>query len=288
MNFAIQRCCTTPIFLKQYETSTEATLKKLGVGIVDIKEFNCCGYPIKSLNLNAYILCSARNMSLAESMNLDILTFCNCCYSSLKAAKDIMKKNSTINNEINTALEKEGLRYNGDAEIRHFLEILFKDIGIKKLRENVVKSFRGLKIAVHYGCHILRPRQLVQFEAPGTASVFDQLVELTGAEVVPWQTQLDCCGSSVWGIDDDLSMALMEKKITAARHSGARYLCVACPYCQIQFDKVQMMLLDKKGVNHGIPSILYTQLLGLSLGIDHKFLGIKQNEIDIGEITDFL
>ncbi|MBW1806098.1 MAG: hypothetical protein JRJ06_07000 [Deltaproteobacteria bacterium] len=189
---------------------------------------------------------------------------------------------------INTVLGKEGLTYGGDVAIRHLLEILYNDIGIEGIRERIIKSFKGLKIAVHYGCHILRPKQLVQFDAPGTASIFDQLVELTGAELVPWQTQLECCGSSMWGVDDDLSMDLMQKKVSDAKQSGADYLCVACSYCQVQFDRVQRMCSEKRGINHNIPSILYTQLLGLTLGVDEKTLGLDQNELDATGITEFL
>jgi heterodisulfide reductase subunit B len=152
----------------------------------------------------------------------------------------------------------------------------------------VVKPFKGLKIAVHYGCHILRPKQLVQFDDPGTEKVFDQLVEITGAEIVPWEAQLDCCGAPVWGIDDNLSMDLTQKKTKDARQSGADFLCVACAYCQIQFDRVQKMMLARRSEDKGLPSILFTQLLGLSLGLDSEALGIGQNELDAKGIVRFL
>lgn len=288
MEFAIQRCCPTSIFLKQYESSTDAVMRKLGVGLVDIKEFNCCGYPLKNFNFKAHVLCSARNLSLAEKENLNVTTFCSCCYGSLKHVDHLMKEEDSTRNEINTTLEKEGLRYNGDVQVKHLLEVLYKDIGIERMKEKVVKTFEGLKIATHYGCHILRPRDIVQFDNPLAPSIFDQLVEITGAESVPWSTKLECCGSPMWGINDDLSMDLTEKKIVDARQSGADYLCVACVYCQLQFDRVQKMLLSKRGVDHALPSILYTQLIGLSLGIDAEVLGIHQNELDGNGIMGFL
>ena len=288
MEFAIQRCCVTPIYLKSYNSSTDAILRALDIGLVDIKEFNCCGYPLKDIDLKAHVLASARNLSLAEKRKLDVMTFCNCCYESLKEAKQLLGEDESLKKDANEKLMKEGLEYSGTTGIRHLLEVLYNDVGLEALKENVVMPFKGLKIAVHYGCHILRPKQLVQFDDPGTAQVFDQLIEITGAEIVPWEAQLDCCGAPVWGIDDNLSMDLTQKKTRDARQSGADYLCVSCAYCQVQFDRVQKMLLSRRGEDKGLPSILFTQLLGLSLGVDSEALGIDQNELDAKGITHFL
>lgn len=288
MKFALQRCCTTPIFLKQYESSTDAVLGKLGVGLVDIKDFNCCGYPLKNFNFKAHVLASARNLSLAEKRELNIITLCNCCYGSLKHVNHLMKEDTSLKSEMNITLEKEGLRYDGGIEVKHLLEIFFRDIGIEHLKERVVKTFKGLKIATHYGCHILRPRRIMQFDDAFSPSIFDKLVEITGAESIAWSSKLECCGSPMLGINDELSMDLTETKIKDARRSGADFLCVACPYCQLQFDRVQRMLHSKRRSNGQLPSILFTQLLGLSLGIDSETLGMDRNELSLRGILDFL
>lgn len=287
MNFALFRCCPTSIFLKQYESSTDAVLRKLGVQFKDIKEFNCCGYPLKNIDARAYALAGARNLSLAEKNGVNILTFCNCCFNSLKHVQHTLKENAALQQEINTILAKEGLTYQKPVEVKHLFEVLFNDIGLDKIRDKVVKSFSDLKIATHYGCHILRPKDIVQFDNPIAPSIFDKLVELTGARSIAWQTKLDCCGSPLLGVDDELSLDLTQKKIKDAKQSGADYLCSACVYCQLQFDRVQKMLVSRRNATEQLPSILYTQLLGLSLGIDEKELGIARNEMEIGDIINF-
>lgn len=93
-------------------------------------------------------------------------------------------------------------------------EVFYHELGPDRIRKHIIHKFKGLNIAVHYGCHILRPRDLVQFARPGTAAVFDELVAMTGADLVPWHLQSECCGSPLWGIDDDLSATLTRKKIT--------------------------------------------------------------------------
>jgi heterodisulfide reductase subunit B len=118
--------------------------------------------------------------------------------------------------------------------------------------------------------------------------VFDQLVEVTGAENISWPTQLECCASPIWGINDGLSLDLTDNKLKDAKDSGADYLCVACPFCQLQFDRVKKLSSSEGNGNHLVPSILYTQLLGLSLGLDPGILGISKNELDASGIMDLL
>ncbi|MFH1349621.1 MAG: CoB--CoM heterodisulfide reductase iron-sulfur subunit B family protein [Pseudomonadota bacterium] len=288
MKYTIQRCCTTNSFLKQYELSTDAVLNELGVDMVEIKDFNCCGYPLRNVDFKAHILLSSRNLSLAEKAGRNIMTLCNCCYGTLKHVNHLLTEDASLKEEVNKTLGKEGLQYTNHVEVRHLLEVLHGDIGIDKITEKVVKRFHGLKLATHYGCHILRPRHIIQFDNPFAPTRFDSLVEITGAKSIPWRTKLECCGSPVFGVDDNLSMDLTQKKIEDAWESGAHYLCVACCYCQLQFDRVQKSMISKRNGNHPLPSILYTQLLGLSMGIDEEALGIQQNEMNATGVTDFL
>ena len=289
MPFAIFRCCPTNIFLSQYESSTDAVLHRLGVDFRDIKDFSCCGYPLKNIQFKAYLLCSARNLALAERHGVDLLTLCNCCYGSLKHAREMLNRDGALKEEINGSLREEGLNYTEGVRIRHVLEILHKDIGVDRIRGMVGQGFqRGLKVAVHYGCHLLRPSKTVCFDSPVNPSIFDDLVEVTGAESIAWSTKMDCCGSPVWGIYDDLSLDLAEKKLKNARDSGAECLCVSCAYCHLQFDRVQKILVSKRPDLEPLPSILYPQLLGLSLGIDPQLLGIHLNLLSMDAITRHL
>ena len=284
MKFALFLGCQIPVRLKQYETSSKAILERLGVGLVDIEEFNCCGYPLRNIEFKAFLLASARNLSLAEKKKLDVMTLCQCCYGSLKKADYLIKENASLRKEVNKSLEKEGLKYEGGVEVKHLLSVLYHEVGLASIKEKVTKAFKGLKIATHYGCHVLRPSQIVRFDDPVTPTLFDKLVEATGAESIDWPMQLECCGAPLWGIHDELSTEITLKKLKNGRESGADYLCTACTYCQIQFDTVQQMILSQRGLNHPLPSILYPQLLGLSMGINSETLGLKMNKIPISEV----
>lgn len=284
-SYAIQRCCTTPAFLKQYETSTDAVLEALGVRAVDITEFNCCGYPLKNVNFEAHVLLSARNLALAKKEGLGLMTFCNCCYGTLRHVQHQLGADPSLRAKTNRALKKEGLECPEDIQIKHLVDVLLEEIGIAEIAKRVSKTFQGLKVAVHYGCHLLRPRQIAGFDNPLAPSKLDRVVEITGAESVPWSTKLDCCGSPMWGVDDSLSMDLTATKLKDAVHAGAECLCTACPYCQLQFDKVQKRIQEVRGSNHALPALLFTQLLGLCLGVDASRLGIEENTVDASGIA---
>ncbi len=288
MKFALFLGCNIPARLTQYESSARAVLENLDVELVDIKEFNCCGYPLRNINFKASILASARNLALSEKENLPVLILCKCGFGMLKHAAYILEEDATLRNEINTTLKKEGLEYKEGVEIKHLLSVLYHDVGIDTIKEKVTRPFKDLKIATHYGCHALRPSEIVQFDDPVNPSLFDNLVALTGAESIYWEKRLDCCGAPQFGINDDLSMDLTKKKILNASQSGANYLCDACSYCHLQFDTVQKMIYSEVGEDHLLPAILYPQLLGLSMGIDRDRLGLIKNQIDITGIEGFL
>ena len=278
MKFGLFLGCQIPARLEQYETSARAVLEKMGVELVDITAFNCCGYPVRNIDNDAFVLSSARNLALAEKAGLNIISLCKCCFGSLKKADHILKNDASLRDKINRTLEKEGLHCGGKIEIKHFLSVLYHEVGIKAIKEAVTRPFEDLQIATHYGCHALRPSKIVQFDDPMNPVLFDKLVEVTGAKSVDWPMKLECCGAPLIGINDNLSMDLTEKKLLSGKQSGAACVCTACPYCQLQFDTVQQTMLKTRGNGHApMPSILYSQLLGLSMGIDESLLGLEMN-----------
>ena len=168
------------------------------------------------------------------------------------------------------------------------LSVLYHDVGLDSLKERITKMYSGLQIAVSYGCHALRPSKVTAFGDMGSSKIFDELVEITGAFSVDWSRKLDCCGAPLTGINDQLAMEMAQKKIASAKEASANFICTACPYTQLQFDKIQAYWSAGVDDTEPLAPILYPQLLGLSMGIDEKILGIAENEIDLSGITSFL
>jgi heterodisulfide reductase subunit B len=283
MTLALFLGCNIPARVKQYELSSRAVLSRLGVELVDIPEFNCCGYPVRNLDFKTFILSSARNLALSETQGLNMITPCKCCYGSLKKADHVLKEDSSLREEINGLLSREGLKYKGNIEIKHLLSVLYHDVGIDKIKEAIDNTYKGLKIASHYGCHALRPSHIVQFDDPVSPTLFDELVMATGAESIYWTTRLECCGAPLLGVNDDLSMNITKKKLSDGKESGAHYLCTACPYCHLQFEMVSMNSPKDNG-KFDLKPVLYTQLLGLCMGIEKDHLGIHISQADLGKL----
>jgi CoB--CoM heterodisulfide reductase subunit B len=288
MKFTLFIGCNIPARVQQYELSARAVSKKLGIELVDNREFKCCGNPIRSTDPQVFLLMAARNLALAEKQGSDLMVLCKCCFGSLKKAAHFMAQNPQIQEEINTQLAKENLSYSGTVKIKHFLSVLYHDIGVKAIKETITQPFKKLNIATHYGCHALRPSDVTQFDNPVAPVLFDELVKVTGAKSIDWPLKLECCGAPMLGVNDTLSMDLTQKKIIDALGAGADYLCVACPYCQMQFDTVQSKIISENKNIHNLSSIVYPQLLGIAMGLSGDDTGLDQNILDISNIESFL
>ena len=288
MKFALFQGCNIPARVNQYADATQAVFNKLDIELIEIADFNCCGYPVRNVDQRAFVLSAAKNLALAETASLDIMAMCKCCYGSLKKAEDVLNRDQHLKKEVNAVLAKEKLHYEGHVRISHLLTVLHGDVGLEALKPLILKTYNGLQIAVSYGCHALRPSKVTGFDDPVSPTLFDELVEITGAYSVDWSRKLDCCGAPLTGINDRLAMDMALSKITSAREAGAQYLCTACPYSHLQFDWVQNeMAANSKGWEP-LAAILYPQLLGLCLGIDGETLGLSKNRLGLAEITSFL
>jgi heterodisulfide reductase subunit B len=250
MKYALFLGCNIPARVEQYDASVRAVLRRLDVHLTDIREFNCCGYPMRNSDQKSFLFSSAVNLALAEKA-------------------------------------QRGLNYAGKTQIKHFLSVLYHDVGLDTIKSKITRQYKDFKIATHYGCHALRPSKITQFDDPVAPTLFDKLVEVTGAKSVAWTSKLECCGAPVLGVNDDLSMSLTKRKLADGKKAGAEYLCSACPYCHLQFDSVQKIMVSQNG-NAPLASVIYPQLLGLSMGIDENTLGIGMNQLDISGVTSFL
>lgn len=277
MRYAFFQGCNIPIRIAQYALSTTAVLDSFGVELVEVEDFNCCGHPVRNLDEKAYFLPSARNLALAEKLGLEIMVICNCCFMSLQKARKMMAEDELLRNELNAILIKEGLQYTGSAKVKHFLSVLHGQIGVETIRKKMTTQYKELSIALLHGCHLLRPREITQFDDSFVPAITDSLLETTGAKSLDWRGKLECCGAALAGINNELSYDLLAEKIAGARDAGADFITPICSYCHLQFDTTQSLLVKEKKSQESLPVLLYPQLLGLCLGIDPVKLGLLQN-----------
>ena len=288
MKYAFFQGCNIPIRIEQYANATQAVFSKFDIELQVIPDFNCCGYPVRNVDEKAYILPSVRNMAIAEKAGLDIVVICNCCFASLQKAKKIISQDARLKDELNLILAKENLQYKGNVQIKHYLTVLHDDIGTEKIKSKLVNKFQDLKLSVIHGCHILRPREITQFDDSFVPAITENLMQTAGVTSLDWQGKLECCGAALAGINDELSHALLKEKITGALNVGAKFITPICSYCHLQFDTTQKNLKSADADEKLLPVLLYPQLLGLCLGIDEKTLGIGQNSTIAPDDIEYL
>jgi heterodisulfide reductase subunit B len=263
MKYAFFKGCRMPHDLPDYEASTRLIFQKLEVGLVDLA-FTCCGHQVKEQDTLSFVYTAIRNIALAEKQDLTIMTPCKCCFGNLMNAQYRVKQDPELKDAIQQRLRAEGLTWNGDRDPRHLLSVLRDDIGLDLLGQQIVKKLTGMKVAVHYGCHALRPSNVTRFDNPFAPTIFEDLIAITGAEPVAWSRHLECCGNPIIDKNRALSVALMNHKFESAAAAGADILCTACTYCQIQFETAARG--EKSSMNRPDPHTV-TNLLAESFGM---------------------
>lgn len=275
--------CNIPARLPAFETASRAVLERLGVRLADSREFTCCGYPLRNVDREAFLLSAARNMALAGRMGHDMLVLCSCCFGSLKSAQHRLERDPAARGQVERRLRTEGLVLRPEVRIHHLLSVLHHEIGPEALRERITRPAANLRVAAHNGCHALRPSRVTGFDDPVAPGMFDGLVEVTGAESVAWDTRLDCCGAPLLGVNDDLSLDLTRTKLSRAVDAEADVLCTACPFCQLQFDTAQRRFAENGGGPEPLTVLLYPQLLGWCMGIEHEHLNLDPSILKTAE-----
>ncbi|MFH1135768.1 MAG: CoB--CoM heterodisulfide reductase iron-sulfur subunit B family protein [Pseudomonadota bacterium] len=280
MSWALFLGCTVPVRNLNYEASVRKTAGKLGLDLVDLPQFGCCGFPLKSLSLEKALVIAARNLALAQDRGLDVAAVCSACAATLTEAEHILAHDPELLEKVNRELAELGLSYRGGVKVRHYSRILYEDLGPEKIRAAVIKPLTGLRFAPHYGCHYLKPAEVMDhFDDPENPRGLAELISALGAEAVDYPGLKDCCGGGVLGVDEDLAQKMAFHKLDALDRLGVTGLAVICPFCNVMFEGQQKAMAKKFGSKLKVPLFFYPQLLGLALGFKPDELGFKHNRI---------
>ncbi|HID27079.1 MAG TPA: CoB--CoM heterodisulfide reductase subunit B [Methanosarcinales archaeon] len=260
--------CLVPNRYPEIEVATKSVLDKLEVDFEELKGASCCPAPglFRSFSSETWLALAARNIVLSEEKNLDLLTICNGCYASLSDANNILNKNFFLKVQINKHLQNINKEFKGNINVRHIIEFLYKDIGVKKIY-NRISNPLDLKVAVHYGCHLLRPRKERNLGSPDNPTFFDELVEATGCKSIEYEDKMACCGAGggVRSFSKETALKMTDHKLECIKKAGVDCIVDACPFCLMQFDIGQKEILSLWKKDYNIPVLHYTQLLDLTL-----------------------
>lgn len=255
--------CTLKGQAKNMETTTMAAAAALGIELVELEEWQCCGavYPLYEDELIS-LLSPVRTLAAAEGEPL--VSLCAACHHVLKRAQELMQRNEEAREKVTDFLEVE---YKGEGRVLHFLEVLRDDLGFDKLAEMVKKPLTGQKIAAYYGCLLLRPSKVMQFDDPENPTIMEDLIKALGADVVKSPYRTECCGAYLSVTEEGVARDTVAKILQSARNAGAEALITACPLCRYNLENCA-------GDDGKEPVKVYyfSELLAEAMGLQYKQL----------------
>ena len=262
--------CTLKSKAKNLETAAVASMKALGVEMEEIDRWNCCGavYSLAEDDL-IHKVAPVRNLIRVKEQGGDkVVTLCSMCYNTLARANSLMQTDIDKKDTINRFMDEE-IDYEGDVEVIHFLNFLRDEIGWEKLREKIKKPLTGLKVAPYYGCTLQRPAQIA-IEPAGHFELMTDFISALGATPVAFNAAAFCCGSYQVLGNPDAAGDAAAVIVNSAEAAGADLLAASCPLCEYNLGKKQDSLKEQGKIEEKVPTIYFTQLLAIALGLSDE------------------
>ena len=270
--------CTLSTKAKGFATSGEASARALGIDLVELSQWNCCGatFPLATDNLLA-LVAPTRILLNAQKEGDHLVAFCSICYHVLKRTNRLLREEADKREKINLFIEEE---YRGEVRVFHLLELLRDEIGFEALSERVQKRLQGLRVAPYYGCLLLRPFQEIGLDDPEEPRILDDLLASLGCEVVEFSHKTECCGSYLAMSSSEVTRELSYAVLHSALASGAQAVVTSCPLCHFNLDYRQGEMAAHYPDFTQIPILYFTQLLGIALGIESDTFGLADHYVD--------
>jgi heterodisulfide reductase subunit B len=266
--------CTLYTKARNLDLCARKAAQKVGFELVEMPSWNCCGaiYNSGSDDIAAQVG-PVRNLAKASQLGEKLVTLCAACHNVLKRVQDRLDQpgNEVERERIVTFVDE---KFERPVKVLHYLEVLKKDIGWETLKAKVVKPLNGLKIASYYGCLMVRPKEVLEFDDPDNPQVMDDLMRVLGAAPTRFDFKTECCGGYLVVNKREVAKAASKKILDNARAWGAEAIVTTCPLCQYNLDRLRTAAGDP------IPVFYFTQLLGLAVGLGQDELGLDYNAFD--------
>ncbi|MGQ9755964.1 MAG: CoB--CoM heterodisulfide reductase iron-sulfur subunit B family protein [Desulfotomaculales bacterium] len=269
--------CSLEATGKEYDASARAVCKALGIELVELDDWNCCGATsAHSVDHLLALALPARNLALAQKKGLDVVAPCSACYNRLRQAEHALRHDRSAGAAIEDAV---GFRFLGGVTALSLLEALVRRAGIEVIADRVTRPLRGLRVACYYGCLLVRPPEVTRFDRTENPVHLDEVVGALGAEPVYWRGKTECCGASHAITNPEVAQALVGRILALAREAGADVIATTCPLCQ-------MSLELRRPAGEAIPAVYFTELMGLAFGLPGTHAWLAGHLVDARPVLD--
>jgi heterodisulfide reductase subunit B len=272
LKFSYYPGCTSHSTSVEYSMSSEAVLRALGVELLEIEDWNCCGAAAAhSLNRLLSLCLPARNIAKTQQRELPLVVPCAGCFNNLKTAEGALKNGGKLAQQIE---EVVGFTYRGTAEILALIDVVVNRVGLEKVREKVVKPLLGLKVASYYGCALVRNPEITQLDDCENPLYMDHVMEALGATPVEWSYKTECCGADLALTHGDTVVEMVNRIVEMAGEAEADCITCSCGLCQANLE------MRQKSEGRGLPVFYFTELMGLAMGLKAEGEWWKKHIID--------
>lgn len=280
MKFAYYPGCSPQSTTAELDHVTRKLAEILEIELVELEGASCCGtVELRLRNPDLFRALNTRTLAMAEKLGLNILTLCDTCQLNLAQVNKELREDQKLSVRTNEVLSEINLKYTGTVEAKHFLWVLLEDVGTQKLRERITNPLSPLKIAPFYGCHILRPKEVLGFENPDRPTSLERLIRICGADPVDYPGKTKCCGFHNLPYDRNLALELTGKYLKEAKEEGADCMVTPCPLCFTMLDGYQKEADKRLGAKLDLPVFHVPQLLGLAMGMDGKEMMLRRSMV---------
>ncbi len=286
--------CVAQGAARELYQSTNALTNALGIELIELKKASCCGsgtFKEDSQLLEDTV--NARNIALAESLNLPLLTHCSTCQGVIghvdERLKDAQNNDPAYVEKVNSFLKKENCSpYQGTTEVKHLLWALVTDYGLDALREKVTQPLKGLNCAAFYGCYLLRGQKNLPYDDPFSPTSMEDVFAAISATPVDYAGRIKCCGWPISSYATKESFLMAGNNLKDAISAGADCLVTPCPLCHLNLDSRQPEIEKMLGEKLNLPVLHLPQLVGLALGINPQELGLDRHVVTTKSILEKL
>ena len=274
MKYAYYPGCSAHSTARDMHESAVAVAGALDIDLVEPAGWTCCG--ATAAHQTDRVLAASlptANLLKVRDMGLDMIANCAACYNRMKMANHEVSTDPAMRKKVSDAVGRD---YDGSVKVRHIVEVLLDDIGLDIIKGDLKRSLNGLQIACYYGCLLVRPHEVTNFDDPENPMSLDRLVTAMGGISLDWPHKVECCGGGLSLSRTDVVVSLTDSIVGMAKAAGAQCIAVSCPMCQINLDLRQQDIEKQTGTRHDMPVLYVTQLLGLCLGISPDELGLNK------------
>jgi heterodisulfide reductase subunit B len=277
MKYSSYPGCSMSSSGKSYGLSTKYVTQKIGMELVEIDGWNCCGATAAhSTDENLALALPARTLALHEKQNkgMDIAVPCASCYSRLKTTLYEVRRSEKARARIQELIE---MPYEANDEVLTFLDIFSREDAMEAIKQNVTTPLNGLRVACYYGCLTVRPVDVANADSAENPMQMDRILSLCGASPVEWAFKTECCGASNQVTLPKESRPLIYRILKNARANGAEAIATACPLCMLNLDMREKEISRSTGENFDLPVYFFTELMAMAMGANAKDVGINKH-----------